>query len=151
MFIVKTKTEIIKLWECPKCGRRFERKGQPHSCKYFPIEQHFIGKEKSEKLYEKLKKVLKEHLGEYKIESLECCIHFVSTFTFAAVKIFKDKIRVDFSLNQELKNNRIKKTIQMSANRYLHYIDIINDDEINQELMNWIQEAHHKKLERHRI
>ena len=148
---MKTNSEILKLWECPKCGRQFERKDQPHSCKYFPIEQHFIKKEKGEKLYEKLKKTLQQQLGDFKIESLECCIHFVSTFTFAAVKIFKNKIRVDFSLNQDLKSKRIKKSIQMSANRYLYYIEIINEDEINDELMKWIQEAHDKKLERHSI
>lgn len=94
---------------------------------------------------------LKRQLGDFKIESLECCIHFVSTFTFAAVKIFKNKIRVDFSLDQRLKNKRIKKSIQMSANRYLNYIDIINEDEINDEIIKWIQEAHDKKLERHNI
>ena len=148
---MKTDSEILKLWECPKCGRRFERKGQTHSCKYFPIEQHFIGKEKGEKLYEKLKMALQRQLGDFKIESLECCIHFVSTFTFAAVKIFKNKIRVDFSLDQRLKNKRIKKSIQMSANRYLNYIDIINEDEINDEIIKWIQEANDKKLERHNI
>lgn len=138
---------MLKLWECPKCGRQFERKGQTHSCKYFPIEQHFIGKEKGKKLYERLKMVLREHLGDFKVESLECCIHFVSTFTFAAVKIVKDKIRVDFSLNHKLENKRIKKSIQMSAHRYLYCIDVINENEINQELMKWIQEAHNKKLE----
>jgi len=148
---VKTDSEILKLWECPKCGRQFERKFQSHSCKYFPIEQHFIGKEKGENLFEKLKKTLQRQLGDFKIESLECCIHFVSTFTFAAVKIFKNKIRVDFSLHQDLKSKRIKKSIQMSANRYLYYIEIINEDEINDELIKWIQEAHDKKLERHSI
>ncbi len=84
-------------------------------------------------------------VGSFKIESLECCIHLVSTFTFAAVKIFKDKIRVDFSLSRKLKNKRITDTVQMSAHRYLYVVDIMNEDEIEEELMTWIREAHDKK------
>jgi len=142
---VKTKAEILKLWKCPKCGRQFERKNQSHSCKDFPLEQHFYRKEKGKMLYEKFRMAVKNQLGFFKIESLECCIHFVSTFTFAAIKIFKDKIRVDFSLDHKIESKQIKKYTQMSANRYLYYIDIISEDEIDGDLMEWIQEAYNKK------
>jgi len=145
---VKTKSEIIKLWECPKCGRQFERKGQTHSCRPFPLEQHFNGKDVGKILYEKFRIAVKKRLGPFKIESLECCIHFVSTFTFAAVKIFKDKIRVDFSLIYKIKSKRINQYIQISAHRYLYYVDITEEDEIDEELMKWIQEAHDKKSEK---
>lgn len=84
-------------------------------------------------------------MGSFKTESLECCIHFVSIFTFAAIKIFKDKIWIDFSLSRKIKSNRIAKVVQMSAHRYLYVIDIFNEDEIDEELMEWIQEAHDKK------
>lgn len=142
---MKTKSEIVKLWECPKCKRQFKRKGQTHSCKISPIEQHFSNKEKGKELYEKFQMILKDKFGDFKIESLECCIHFVSTFTFVAVKIFKDKIRIDFSLNEKLESKKIKQSIQMSANRYLYYIDIYNEKEIDEELLNWIQKAYDKE------
>jgi hypothetical protein len=133
---------VIKLWKCPKCGRQFERKGQAHSCRHFPIEQHFEGKREGKLLYEKFKRAITKQVGSFKTESLECCIHFVSTFTFAAVKILKDKIRVDFTLTHKLKSNRIKQFLQISANRYLYQVDISTEDEIDEKLVNWIQEAH---------
>ncbi|MGE5106668.1 MAG: DUF5655 domain-containing protein [Sphingobacteriales bacterium] len=142
---MKTKTEIKKLWACPKCGRQFERKGQSHSCRSFPLEEHFNGKPAGRLLYESFKRAVKKQVGSFKIESLECCIHFVSTFTFAAVKIFKDKIWVDFSLNRKIKSKRITRHLQMSAHRYLYALDIFNEDEMDKELMEWIQEAHDKK------
>ena len=142
---MKTKAEIKLSWTCPKCGRRFERKGQAHSCRSYPIEKQFEGKWESKLLYEKLKQAVKQHIGSFKTESLECCIHFVSTFTFAAVKIFKNKIRVDFSLNRKLRNKRIERYVQMSANRYLYLVNILADEQIDAELMEWIQEAHDKK------
>lgn len=144
---MKTKTETIKLWKCPKCGRQFERRGQSHSCKSFPVEQHFKGKPGGKLLYEKFKRAVRSQLGSFKIESLECCIHFVSTFTFAAVKIFKDKIQVDFALSRKLKNKRFDRFLQMSSNRYLYYFDINHEDEIDDELLEWIKEAHNKKRE----
>jgi Domain of unknown function (DUF5655) len=144
---VKPQPGIKKLWRCPKCLRQFERRGQTHSCRIFPLEQHFEGKLQSKLLYEKFKQAVIKQVGHFKTESLECCIHFVSTFTFAAVKIFKDKIRVDFSLSRKLKNKRIDQFLQMSANRYLYYMDIGAVDEIDEELIKWIKEAHDRKRE----
>ncbi|MDP4261364.1 MAG: DUF5655 domain-containing protein [Bacteroidota bacterium] len=137
----------MKLWTCPKCGRKFERQGQTHSCRPFLLEQHFEGKPAGKLLYEKLRKAVRKQAGPFKTESLECCIHFVSTCTFAAVKIFRNKIRVDFSLSRKIKSKRFSQAIKMSAHRYFYYIDIYNEDEIDEELVQWIQEAHDKKKE----
>jgi hypothetical protein len=133
------------LWTCPRCKRKFERRGQRHSCRAFPLSQHFAGKPGGKLLYEKFKVAVKEQLGSFKTESLDCCIHFVSTFTFAAVKILNDKIRVDFSLSRKIKSNRINQSVQLSANRYLYFITISTEAEIDMTLMKWIEEAHDKK------
>jgi Domain of unknown function (DUF5655) len=104
-----------------------------------------VGKDTGKALYENFKRSVKKQVGPFKIESLECCIHFVSTFTFVAVKIFKEKIQIDFSLSRKIKSNRINRYVRMSAHRYLHYTDIVSNDEIDKELMEWIQEAYDKK------
>jgi len=88
--------------------------------------------------------MLENTMDSFKIESLACCIHFVSTFTFAAVKVFKDKISIDFSLNHKVINKRIKQITPMSKNRFLHCIDVFTETEINAELVGWIREAHDK-------
>jgi hypothetical protein len=143
---MKTDTKI-KLWSCPKCGRQFAKTNQSHSCRPFELTLHFEEKPGGKLLYEKLRRAVTKKVGYFKIESLECCIHFVSTFTFAAVKIFKDKIRVDFSLSRKIKSKRIAEFVQMSAHRYLYVIDIMKEDEIDDELLEWILEAHDKKRE----
>lgn len=132
------------LWQCPQCGRQFERQGQSHSCKPFALELHFAGKETGKVLYEQLKQAVENRVGEFRVESLECCIHFVHTSTFAAVKIFKNKIRVDFSLNRSIESERMHHTVRMSAHRTLYYIDILTATEIDEELLGWIQEAYGK-------
>lgn len=136
--------EKKKLWTCPKCGRQFGRKGQVHSCRSFPLELHFKRKPIGKSLYDAFKKKLESNLGSVKTESLECCIHFVSSFTFVAIKILKDRIRIDFALNRPLDSPRIRQKVQMSTNRYLHIIDINNEAAIDEELIEWIREANDK-------
>jgi CRISPR/Cas system-associated exonuclease Cas4 (RecB family) len=139
------KTAIKELWTCPKCQRQFERQGQMHSCKVFPIEQHFEGKATSVILYEKLKEAVTKQIGSFKIESLECCIHFVHTSTFLAVKILSDSVQIDFSLSRKIENKRIVKFTQMSAHRYLYYVDILKEADIDEALLTLIKEAYQLK------
>ncbi|MBL0340711.1 MAG: hypothetical protein IPP71_07215 [Bacteroidetes bacterium] len=142
---MKVALKIATLWKCPKCGRQFMRKNQSHSCRMYPLEQHFLSKEGGKILYQKLCEKIKDKVGPFKIESLECCIQFVSTFTFTAVKIFKDKIQLDFSLNHPIKNKRIKKLVKLSAHRLLYFVEIKSEEEIDTELITWIKEAMDKK------
>ncbi|ELR71110.1 hypothetical protein C900_03074 [Fulvivirga imtechensis AK7] len=109
------------------------------------MEQHFERKPVGKKLYEKLKAQMEHDLGQLRVESLECCIHFVSTFTFAAVKILKDKVRVDFSLARQLAHPRVSRAVKMSSHRYLYFVEITKEEDIDQELMEWIREARDKK------
>jgi CRISPR/Cas system-associated exonuclease Cas4 (RecB family) len=142
---MKVETDIKELWTCPNCQRQFERQGQMHSCKVFPIEQHFEGKPAGTLLYEKLKEAVAKQLGSLKVESLECCIHFVHTSTFLAVKILGNKLQIDFSLGRKMEHKRIVKFTQMSAHRYLYYVDILTETDIDDEVLAWIKEAYELK------
>jgi hypothetical protein len=146
MFTAKVHIEKKKLWTCPTCKRNFARHGQLHSCRQFPLEQHFKNKPDSTVLYQKLRQAVKYKIGSYKVESLECCIHFVSTFTFAAVKILKDKIRVDFGLSRKIRSKRFTYVTPMSTHRYLYCVDVMTEDDIDTELLDWIKEAHDRKF-----
>lgn len=148
---MKSNAAIRKLWKCPKCGRQFEREGQSHSCKPYALELHFEGKPDEKKLYEQLKLAIKKQVGSFKVESLECCIHLVRTFTFGAVKIMKGKIRIDFALSRKIKSNRIASEIKMSAYRWLYVVDVYQEDEIDEELLEWIKEAYEKKSEKETV
>jgi hypothetical protein len=142
---MKAKSEIKELWTCPKCGRQFERQGQSHSCRPYALEQHFVRKATGRILYDSFKKAIEKQVGAFKIESLECCIHFVRSSAFVAIKIFKDKIRVDFSLSRNIKSERFQQSVQMSAHRFLYYVDIYTADEMDEALMEWVQEAYDLK------
>lgn len=144
LFTVK-KHPDTGLWTCPQCGRLFERKGQMHSCRPYPLAQHFERKPYGKLLYKILKERMEEQLGGFRVESLECCIHFVTTSTFAAVKILKDGLRIDFSLARHLEHPRFSHEVKMSAHRYLYFVDIKSEEDIDPELLDWLREARDKK------
>jgi hypothetical protein len=131
-----------KLWQCPKCKREFQKKNQSHSCKSFPIENHFKGKDYAQELFEYLKSQIEKTSGPLKIESLPCCIHFVSNYTFGACWALKDRIRIDFRLDYKIDDPRIQRFIQMSANRYLYYFDLKDKKDVDGKLLGWIKEAY---------
>ena len=135
----------ITLWACPKCKRKFRKKHQVHSCRAYPLANHFKGKEMTARpLFNYLKGSIKEDIGNIKVVSLHCCIHFEtsSAYAFAGVYALRDRIRVFFTLDHELKNPRIYKFAKMSKNRYLYTIDIRSEDEIDEELLSWLSQAY---------
>jgi len=136
----------MKLWQCPKCKREFTNKNQQHSCIIYPIKKHLAhGNDLSRSLYSELLKKLKK-IGPFKIESLPCCIHFVSEYTFGCCYIMKNKIRLHFILKEKIKDKRVNKWSQMSANKYLYEIDIENKKEFDKKLMGWLKKAYYLKV-----
>jgi hypothetical protein len=128
-------------WTCPKCKRQFEKKNQAHSCVSYPLTNHFKGKEYAKSLFEHLKKEVAKHIGPLKIESLPCCIHLVSNYTFGAVWALKDRIRIDFRVDGKIKTKKPFCVNRISANRYLYYFDLMDKSDIDQELLNWIGQS----------
>ncbi|MFM9911687.1 MAG: DUF5655 domain-containing protein [Chitinophagaceae bacterium] len=145
---MKVKAEINGLWTCTQCGRQFERQGQSHSCKAFPLKQHFEGKPGGTLFYKIFKQAVKRQIGHFRIESLECCIHFVNTSTFASIKIMREKIKVEFSLARKISNKRLKQPVQLSANSFLYFVNISSEDEIDGTLLKWIKEAYKRRSRR---
>ena len=105
-----------KIWTCPKCGRRFRRENQIHSCTVYPVEKHFERKDYAKTLYDALRTMINEAVGNFYVESLPCCIHFVTdAYTFAAVYALRKKIRIHIALNKKTNSKYIDKSSQMYA------------------------------------
>ena len=137
---------MATLWKCPKCGREFEKRNQQHSCNVYPLDRHFTGKEGiARPLYDRLKEIIEKSIGPVKVESLPCCIHFVvkdTAYTFAAVYALRDRIRIHFGSDKEIRSPRIGKSAKTSASKYMHSIDIKSADEMDKELITWLRQAY---------
>ena len=54
----------------------------------------------------------------------------------------KNKIRIDFILRRKINSNIFKLVVPMSPHRYLYYVDIEKESDINEELAELIKEAY---------
>jgi len=145
--LAKSVNFMPKLWKCPKCKREFAKTRQQHSCTIYDIDKHFAGKDYARKLFNFLVSEINKKVGKIKIESLPCCIHFVSNYTFGAAWALKDGIRIDFRLDHKIDTKKSYKVNHISANRYLYYLDIKNKKEIDSEFLTWIKEAYSQNAE----
>jgi hypothetical protein len=133
------------MWTCPKCERIFKSTNQPHSCKKIPLEKHFEGKKKAKELFEYLVKIVNNKIGKLKIISIPCCVHLFGNYDFLAALPKKDRLEIRFALDRILKSPRLKVSVPLSQKYHKNCIDIHNKEEINQELIGWINESYHLK------
>ena len=130
------------MWQCPKCKREFSKKNQSHSCVVYPIEKHFQNKDYSKKLFKELVNQIEKNIGGVKIESLPCCIHLVSRYTFSGVWLLKDRVRLDFRVPYNIESKRIINKEELSINRKLYYLEIVEEKDIDDELLGWIRDSY---------
>jgi len=129
-------------WTCPKCKRVFQKKNQMHSCKVFPIEQHFKNKYLAKEVYKYLFNVINKKVGKCKEISLPCCIHWFGNYDFIALLPKKDKLEVRFSLNRKINSPRIFNNFPLSSKNYKVCLYIQNKEEVDEELLKWLKESY---------
>lgn len=131
------------MWECPECGRIFNKRGQAHSCRKTPVEEHFRNKQVAHGLFVQLLEVLTRRVGPCKVISLPCCVHLYGEYDFLAALPRKDRLEVRFALDRPLDSPRVKESVQMSRRAYKNCIDIRSASEVDGELLTWLTEAYH--------
>ena len=133
-------------WTCPKCKRIFAKKNQMHSCRIYPVQKHLAGKSKlTRDLYRTLKAKIQREIGPIKVESLPCCIHFVSNYTFMCVYALRDKIRIHFASDHNINNRRIDKAAPIAKTKWMFSIDIDSKKRLDKELIRWLKRSYRLK------
>lgn len=133
------------MWTCQTCGRIFEKIGQPHSCQKIPLEQHFKHKEKAKVLFDFLYKQIADKIGVCKVISLPCCIHLFGHYDFLAALPRKDRLELHFALKHKLDSSRVQQSALVSSKNVMHSIFLVSQEDINEELLNWLYEAYYLK------
>ncbi len=95
-------------------------------------------------IYERLIKELQK-FGKLKIEPKKTSIHLGNRFGFAGVYTRKNYINLEVHLNYKLTSNRVSKVEQATTNRYHHTFKIANEQDIDEELLNWLKQAYELK------
>ena len=131
------------MWTCPKCGRSFKRKDQQHTCRLISKESLFAKRPPELKsLYRKIVKEVKK-LGQHREEAVNPDVIFFKTkSTFLAVKVKKDHLDVEFFLDHLEDVPPVSKYLQTSKHRVAHVVPIDGQEQINEQLMQWIKSSY---------
>lgn len=102
----------------------------------------FAGKDAAvQAMYSRLIEVV-QMLGPFHEERKKTSIHLVNKTGFAGIHPRKSFLYLNLRMNRPLQSERIAKSEQVSKNRYHNEIKIISRDEINAELIEWLEEAY---------
>ncbi len=133
------------MWTCPNCGRIFARTKQPHSCNKVPLGQHFKNKAKVKGLFDFLVNQINSKIGKCQIISIPCCIHLFGNYDFLAALPKRDRLEIRFAFGRKLDSSRLKQCVLMTAKLYKICIDIKETEDINEELIQWLNKAYYLK------
>ena len=131
------------MWTCPNCRRKFRNTNQYHSCQLVDKESFFHRRPPHfKKLYKIIKNYVKD-LGEFRQEAvLPDVIFFKTKSTFLAIKVKMAWLDIEFFLDHLEDEPPVKKYLQTSKRRFAHLVSIDEEEDINDQLLDWIRESY---------
>ncbi len=132
----------MTLWTCPRCGRQFVNRNQPHSCGRYTVEAHLEGKSPHVvALYERLA-TLARACGPILLAPAKTRIGFQVRMIFAAVTLRQNELRAHVVLARRLENPRFTRIESLSPRSHVHHFRIHSLDELDDEVAAWLCEAY---------
>src|SRR5687768_15530559 len=114
----KAKPKTASGWVCPNCERQFGRENQSHGCMpAMTVDAYFADRSANDRaIYDAVAKHLVT-VGDIVTEALTVGIVFKRNRTFASLRPRREGFRLAFLFSRALEDERIAKTMKLSANR----------------------------------
>ena len=130
------------LWQCPRCGRPFANRNQPHSCVAASVEAHLAGKgERAAALYRAFAAAVAA-CGPVTLAPAKTRIGFQVRMIFAAVAVRADRLDGHVVLARRLEHPRFRKIESLSPRNHVHHFRFHTVEEIDDEVRTWLREAY---------
>jgi hypothetical protein len=128
-------------WTCPRCGRRFVKPNQAHSCRRVDVESHFTGKPPELRRLFGLLTMALEREGPLRVDAVPASIHLVSGYHFAGVRVRRDHLRVGFLATTVIEDARIVRRQVLGPNRVEHEVILRSDRDLTPRVRRWLAAA----------
>jgi Domain of unknown function (DUF5655) len=132
----------ITMWTCPNCGRSFKNPNQSHSCVVVKPEE--LLRKSSDHvvfIYRKLDAEVRK-LGKVQVNCSKSTINYTYNSTFLVLKPKKERMDLEFLLDNEVNEFPINKTFRVSRHRVGHCVSLEDVAEIDRQLLAWIKQAY---------
>jgi Domain of unknown function (DUF5655) len=138
------------MWRCPKCSRQFANRNQEHSCGKYTVEDFLNGQgQEAESLYRAFEKLVLG-LGPVLLAPAKTRVGFQARMIFAAVnKLSRDRLQAHVVLARRLESPRFTKIETISTRNHVHHFLIETVDQLDDEVLAWLQEAYRVGLQQH--
>jgi hypothetical protein len=137
----RSEAQAAPMWICPRCGRRFTKTNQAHSCRVRSIEDHFRGKDpRLRRLFDALKVEL-ERTGPLRIDAVESTIHLASDYHFGGFAVRRDYLRVGFLSDHAIRDTRITRAERIGPHRVSHHVNVRSLRDLDNQLLGWLARA----------
>ncbi|UCC93214.1 MAG: hypothetical protein JSW25_00605 [Thermoplasmata archaeon] len=133
----------MSLWTCPKCGRAFTRRGQPHSCGEYSEEGFLEGaSDRALVLYGRFKEEL-ESVAPFRLAPAKTRMGFQTRRIFATIKTLgKGHISGHLVLNGEFPGPKFNSVTRVCDTDVAHNFRIESEDFFDDEFRKWLVKAY---------
>ena len=137
------------LWRCPRCGRPFAQRNQPHSCGPWTVDEH-LGRVTPEvaALYEGFVRLV-ERAGPFTLAPAKTRIGFQVRMIFAAVTLRRRWLDAHVVLARRLEHRRFRRVESLGPRSHVHHFRISEPSELDADVEGWLAEAREVGAQRH--
>ena len=129
-------------WTCPDCKRVFARNKQAHSCKSYDLDPLFAKSNQGVRdLYDHLL-LLVSKFGPIDVRVGTFSISIRNLSTFVEIIPERNHMTITFIRDEKLDEFPIYQSYQRSKHRCSNLIKVESKDEIDEQLINWLNDAY---------
>jgi hypothetical protein len=137
------------LWACPKCGRDFANRNQPHACGRHELESHFREKPPAIRGLFNAFVAAVEACGPVTILPEKTRIAFQVRISFAQVTPRARWIDGHVVLSRRVEHPRFRRIDTISPRNHVHHFRLTILSDVDAELAGWLREAYRVGEQRH--
>jgi hypothetical protein len=138
------------MWACPRCGRSFANRNQPHACGPLDtLARHLDGKDPEVvAIYRRLVE-LAERNGPVTVLAEKTRVAFQVRMSFAAFTLRRRWVDGHVVLARRLEHPRFRRIETFSPRNHLHQFRLERLEQVDEEVAAWLAEAYRVGEQRH--
>jgi hypothetical protein len=111
-----------------------------HSCVVVPLDDHFVGKPRARELFDAWLTAV-QTTGPVTVSVSKTRIEFMTRARFTGATVRKDYLKSGLWLKRRAESRHFTKVELIGKRDWLHYFDIRDESDIDEELMTLVREA----------
>ncbi len=131
-------------WTCPRCGRSFGRRDQPHSCvpaadlgDWLAGRPALVGE-----VVAAVRSVVDALGDDVRLEATKSAVMVKRSRTFAEVKPRKESVELSFIVSRRVADPRVTGTLDLTSTRIVHTVRMTSASELDDQVRQWLTEAY---------